>query len=216
MTPPRVIKARVIHARIIHARVIHARVIHALALKNTIMSLASIYKESVLNRMFALRELGDKTFDQLSEEQLNYFPAEGSNSIAVIVRHIHGNLLSRFTNFLEEDGEKHWRDRDAEFADGIFGKSYLLGLWDDAWACPLRAIHALNDADLERTVTIRGEPHSVVDALNRNLAHLAYHVGQIVYLGKVMRAGAWQNLSVPRGQSKEHTAAMRRKFGQEP
>lgn len=175
-----------------------------------------MYKESLLNRLFALRALGDKTFDQLSEEEMYFRPEDGSNSIAVIIRHLHGNMLSRFTNFLVEDGEKSWRDRDAEFTDERVPKFQLLSLWEDGWACTLGAIHAMSDADLERTVTIRGEPHSVVDALNRNLGHSAYHVGQIVYLGKVIRAGAWKNLSVPLGQSKEHTAAMRRKFGQEP
>lgn len=145
-----------------------------------------------------------------------YRPAEGSNNVAVIVRHLHGNMMSRFTNFLLEDGEKPWRDRDAEFSDERVSKVELLGLWEDGWACTLGAIHALQDADFERTVSIRGEAHSVIDALNRNLAHSAYHIGQIVYIGKVIRGGAWKNLSIPLGQSKEYAAALRRKFGQEP
>lgn len=176
------------------------------------MSLASIYKESVLNRLIALRGLGDDTFDQLSEEELHYHPGDGSNSVAVIIRHLHGNMLSRFTDFLREDGEKTWRDRDAEFIDERLSKVELLGLWDDGWACVLRAVHALKPEDLERTVTIRSEPHTVVDALNRNLAHSAYHVGQIVYLGKVIRTGEWKTLSIPVGQSREFFAAYRAKF----
>ena len=179
-------------------------------------SLASTYLDSVIKRLESFRDLGNKTFAQLSEEDLHFRPEEGSNSIAVIIRHLHGNMQSRFTHFMEEDGEKPWRDRDAEFTDEQTSKETLLRLWEEGWGYALDAIRGLTEEDLGTTITIRGEPHSVIDALNRNLGHSAYHVGQIVYLGKVIRAGAWKNLSVPLGKSKEHTAAYRQKFGQQP
>lgn len=168
--------------------------------------------ESLIKRLESYRDLGSKTFAQLSEYDLHFRSDPGSNNIAVIIRHLHGNMLSRFTHFLDEDGEKSWRDRDGEFTDKRQTKAELLGLWEEGWARTLEAIRGLKEEDLDRTVTIRGEPHPVIDALNRNLGHSAYHVGQIVYLGKEIKSGAWQNLSVPVGKSREHTTAMRQKF----
>ena len=178
------------------------------------MSIASTYLASLVKRLEASRDLGTQTFAQLSEDDLHFRPEPGSNSIAVIIRHLHGNMRSRFTDFLTEDGEKSWRERDEEFSDTHTSKTDLLGLWEEGWSCVLKAVKDLSEPDLERTITIRGEPHAVVDALNRNLSHTSYHVGQIVYLGKVIRAGEWKNLSVPLGQSKQHTQATRQKFGQ--
>lgn len=167
----------------------------------------------MVKRLESYRDMGSKTLSQMTGEELHYRPEAGSNSIAVIVQHLHGNMLSRFTGFLKEDGEKESRDRDGEFVDAHIARDELVRLWDEGWACSLDAVRALRPEDLERTVTIRMEPHTVVDALERNLGHSAYHVGQIVYLGKVIRAGDWKTLSIPVGKSKEFFAAYRAKFG---
>jgi hypothetical protein len=123
------------------------------------------------------------------------------NSIAVIVKHMTGNMRSRFTDFLTSDGEKPDRDRDGEFREPPVGRDALIKLWEEGWNCLFAALDPLTDADLTRTITIRGEPHSVMQAINRQVAHYSYHCGQIVFLAKQLRADQWQSLSVPRGGS---------------
>ncbi len=164
------------------------------------MEAASLYLESTRKQFNSYKTLGDKTFEQLSSEELNRIPAPGSNSIAVIIKHMHGNLVSRFTNFLSEDGEKPWRQREQEFSlSETLSKEELLDLWEKGWNCLFNAMDELVPDDLTRTVTIRTEPHTVLDALNRQLAHHVSHVGQIVYLGKMYRQENWKPLSIPRG-----------------
>jgi ribosomal 50S subunit-associated protein YjgA (DUF615 family) len=166
------------------------------------MNLAACYLESVKKQFNAYKKLGDSTFAQLSEAELHHIPATGSNSIAVIIKHMHGNLLSRFTNFLTEDGEKPWRQREEEFnPDQPVAKEQLLQWWEEGWNCLFHTLDQLAPDDLTKTVTIRTEPHSALDAINRQLAHHASHVGQIVYLGKMFRQNDWQSLSIPRGGS---------------
>lgn len=164
------------------------------------MNLGQLYLDSTKKQFRAYKKLGDNTFTQLSEEELNRIPAADSNSIAIIVKHMHGNLLSRFTNFLTEDGEKPWRQREEEFNPGQhLSKNELLQLWEEGWNCLFNTLDQVEPDDLVKTVTIRTEPHSALDAINRQLAHHASHVGQIVYLGKMYRQTNWQSLSIPRG-----------------
>lgn len=136
-------------------------------------------------------------------------PADGSNSISVIVKHLWGNMTSRWTNFLTEDGEKSWRDRDAEFESSITSRVELMEKWDQGWKVFLNAIKELKNEDLEKTVYIRNEGHTVIDAIHRQVAHYSYHIGQIVYLGKIIKGEDWDCLSIPRNKSEDYN---RKKF----
>jgi uncharacterized protein DUF1572 len=138
------------------------------------------------------------TFDQLGDEQLALVPAAEGNSVAVLVWHVSGNLKSRFTDFLTTDGEKPWRHRDSEFDERAVTRDQLLAKWNEGFSVLFAALAELEDADLGRTVTIRGEALKVHEALHRSLAHTSSHVGQIVLLGKTMRGEAWQTLTMPR------------------
>jgi hypothetical protein len=150
------------------------------------------------------RALGEKAMAQVSEDALNRVVAPDGNSMAVIVRHIGGNLVSRFTNFLTEDGEKAWRNRDGEFDDGTFTRGNIGDAWITGWTTLESEIAKLSDADLDRIVTIRGQELSVHAALARSLAHVAMHVGQIILLSRMLATAPWQSLSIPRGQSQEY------------
>ncbi|PUZ22856.1 hypothetical protein DCC81_20770 [Chitinophaga parva] len=163
-------------------------------------NLATLYKQSLTKRLLTYKTLGERTFAQLDEAHIHWQPLGEPNSIYIIVKHIAGNMLSRFTDFLTTDGEKPWRERDAEFKDDTaISKADMIALWEKGWNCLLQAIEALQPGDFEKTVYIRQEPHTVVDALNRQLAHYPYHVGQIVYLGKMLAGTSWQSLSIPKG-----------------
>jgi hypothetical protein len=168
---------------------------------------ANILK-SVLKHFASHKQLGDKTFAQLTEEQLHFRPNAQSNSIAIIIQHLHGNMLSRWTNFLTEDGEKKSRSRDAEFEPKVLTKDQLLQLWEEGWSVLFHALEQLTEADLSKTITIRSEPHSVIDAIIRQVAHYSYHVGQIVYLGKWMRGDLWESLSIPKDASEDFNRKM--------
>lgn len=167
------------------------------------------FLSSAIKRLLYYKDLGDKTFEQLTVEDLHFTPGEGSNSIAVIVQHMHGNMLSRWTDFLTSDGEKEWRKRDAEFEEQNLNKQQLIELWKEGWKCLLDALRALSNADLEKTIYIRTEPLPVVDAINRQLAHYPYHVGQIIYLGKMIKNKNWKNLSIPKGESASYNNKMK-------
>ena len=153
------------------------------------------------------RQLAEKALAQMPDAELNRVPAPDANSAAMIVRHMSGNLISRFTNFLTEDGEKPNRDRDAEFDERAYSRSAMNDLWASGFAVLDEALVPLTDDDLERTVTIREQPMMVHAALSRSLAHLAYHVGQIVLLARINAADPWQSLSIPKGHSKQYNAA---------
>lgn len=174
------------------------------------MSLAETFLSSYIKRSTYYKELADKTFAQLSEADFHYQPNEASNSIAIIVQHLVGNMLSRFTNFLTEDGEKEWRNRDTEFEEQQLSKEALLKRWEEGWACYLSAVKNLTADDLLKTITIRSEELAVVDALNRQLAHYPYHVGQIVYIGRMIKDKQWQSLSIPKGQSQQFNDQMQK------
>ncbi len=174
------------------------------------MSLGNLYLESAQKRLLYYKTLGDKTFEQLNGEQLHWQPAGAPNSIYLIVKHIHGNMLSRWTDFLTTDGEKPGRDRDAEFVETSATKEEILAMWTAGWDCMMKAISSLTADDLEKTVYIRKEPHAVLDAINRQVSHIPYHVGQIVYIGKMIRGDNWESLSIPKGQSQQYN---QEKFG---
>jgi hypothetical protein len=159
-----------------------------------------------------LKKLGERAIAQLTDEELLRVPDEESNSVAVIVKHLAGNMRSRWTDFLSTDGEKPDRNRDSEFvADAELTRAELLDRWERGWAQLFAALEPLRADDLLRTVMIRGEPHSVLQAINRQLTHYASHVGQIVYLAKHWKAKDWESLSVPRGQSAAFNERVRRR-----
>lgn len=162
------------------------------------------YLISVIKQFEYYKSLGDKTFEQLTFEELKKEFVTDSNSIAIIVKHLSGNMLSRWTNFLTEDGEKTWRQRDSEFEDAFYSKEELIAHWDKGWKCLFDAIKPLNENDLERIIYIRNEGHTVAEAINRQIAHYSYHVGQIVFLGKLLIGENWQSLSIPKGHSSKY------------
>lgn len=170
-------------------------------IENGEFMIEQIFLDSIINRFKEYKSLGEKTFAQLNDQEMNVRPNEASNSIAVIIQHLHGNMLSRWTNFLTEDGEKTWRQRDEEFEIHSFSNQELIEKWNEGWKVFLDTIESLTAEDLSKTITIRSQPLNVVDAINRQLAHYSYHVGQIVYLGRWIRNSDWRSLSIPKGQS---------------
>jgi uncharacterized damage-inducible protein DinB len=172
------------------------------------MGPASLFLASVISRFKDYKQLGEKTFEQLGDEDMHFSPNEASNSIAVIIQHLYGNMLSRWTNFLTEDGEKAWRRRDEEFETQKPARQELTAKWDEGWKIFLNALESLKEEDLTKTITIRGEGLNVVDAINRQMAHYSYHIGQIVYLGRWIRNGEWKSLSIPKGKSEEFNKGM--------
>ncbi len=166
------------------------------------------YLKSVIKRFDYYRSAGLRSMEQLRDEDLFWQFNDDSNSIAVMVNHLHGNMLSRWTGFLEEDGEKEWRDRDAEFESRIKNREELMEKWNEGWDLVIDTLKALSPDDLARKVRIRNEPHSVIDAINRQLAHYAYHIGQIVYVAKMRKGKEWKTLTIAKGKSKEFNRSM--------
>jgi len=164
------------------------------------------YLESARKQFEYYKMLGDKTFAQLSDEQLFWQFNEESNSIAMIVKHLWGNMLSRWTDFLTSDGEKEWRNREAEFENDMRSREELLTKWKNGWNCLFTAIDTLNEDDLQKIIYIRNQGHSVMEAINRQLAHYPYHVGQIVFIGKMLCDENWTSLSIPKGKSQDFNA----------
>lgn len=175
------------------------------------MTLASSFLESAIKRLSYYKELGDKTMDQLKGEDLHFTPNAESNSIALIIQHMAGNMLSRWTDFLTTDGEKDWRNRDTEFDEQDLTKQQLLDLWQKGWDCLFTSLHSLKEEDLLKTIYIRSEGLLVIDAINRQLAHYPYHVGQIIYLAKLIKKKDWQNLSIAKGRSDQFNQQMHTK-----
>jgi hypothetical protein len=167
---------------------------------------AYAYIGDILQQFEYYKMLGDRTFMQLSDDQLFWKYNENSNSIAIIVKHMRGNMLSRWTDFLTSDGEKVWRNRESEFDNDITTRKELTDAWEEGWKCLFDAIRPLTAQDLDTTVYIRNMGHSVTEAINRQLAHYAYHVGQIVYIGKMASGNKWQSLSIPRGGTEAYNA----------
>jgi uncharacterized damage-inducible protein DinB len=175
------------------------------------MNLSSHYLEEIRRQLHGYKRLADGALTQISEEEFFRELDPEANSIAIVVKHMAGNMRSRFTDFLTADGEKPDRNRDQEFEVGMADRETFLKAWEQGWKAVFDTVDALKPEDVERTVTIRSEPHSVLQALNRALAHLAYHAGQIVYLAKYFRSEKWTTLSVPRGKTDEFNAKMREK-----
>lgn len=163
------------------------------------------YLESVIKQFEYYKLLGDKTFAQLPDEKLFWQYNEDSNSIATIVKHLWGNMLSRWTDFLTTDGEKEWRNRDAEFENDITTRQQMIDKWEEGWKVFLTTLKALKAEDLDKIIYIRNQGHTVTEAINRQLAHYPYHVGQIVFIGKMAAAG-WNSLSIPKGNSQQYNA----------
>lgn len=159
------------------------------------------YLESIKKQFEYYKLLGDKTFAQLTDEKLFWQYNETSNSIATIVKHLSGNMLSRWTNFLVSDGEKDWRNRDSEFENDISNRQELVEKWNAGWECLFRAIDSLKPEDFNKSIYIRNEAHTLTEAFNRQLAHYPYHVGQIVFIGKMIADEQWISLSIPKGNS---------------
>ena len=164
------------------------------------------YLESVKKQFAYYKMLGEKTFEQLTDEQLYWQYNDESNSVAMIVNHLSGNMLSRWTAIFDSDGEKPWRNREAEFNVICPDKQALISLWNSGWDCLLKTLDSLKTGDLDRIVYIRNMGHTVTEAINRQLAHYPYHIGQIVFLGKMMCNENWKSLSIPRGQSETYNA----------
>jgi hypothetical protein len=153
------------------------------------------------------KALADAAIGQVGDEEIARTAPGGSNSIDMLVRHVAGNLRSRFTDFRTSDGEKPWRDRDEEFEPAVRSRQELLGGWEEGWSVLFSALAALSDADLPATVTVRRQPLRIDEALHRSLAHTAYHVGQIVYLARHLASGRWTSLTIPKGRSAGATTA---------
>ncbi|TDN40303.1 DUF1572 domain-containing protein [Hymenobacter sp. UV11] len=171
------------------------------------------YLASARKQFAYYKLLGDQTFAQVADEQLFWQPNPACNSMASIVKHLWGNMLSRWTDFLASDGEKPWRAREAEFDNDLTTRAAVLAQWEAGWQCLFAALDELAEADLGRTIYIRNQGHTVLEAINRQLAHYPYHVGQLVLLGKLLQGEAWQSLSIPRGDSVAYNAE---KFARPP
>ena len=172
----------------------------------------SNYLDSAKKQFEYYKSLGEKTFAQIDDEKLFWQYNEESNSIAMIVKHLSGNMLSRWTDFLITDGEKDWRDRDAEFVNDIPSKALLLEFWKKGWDCLFLALDTLTENDLDKIIYIRNQGHTVTEAINRQLAHYPYHIGQITFIGKMIQDEEWKSLSIPKGNSKSYNDE---KFSQE-
>ena len=172
------------------------------------LTFTTSYIEDSLTLFRQHKQLTERAMEQVADEHLFVQLDEESNSIAIIVKHMAGNMRSRWTDFLTSDGEKPNRDRDSEFVTPPATRQELMELWENGWQCVFRALEPLSDADLGRTIAIRGEAHSVMQAINRQVAHYAAHMGQIVMLAKHLAHDHWQSLTVPRNRSGEFNRAV--------
>ena len=159
------------------------------------------YLESAKKQFEYYKMLGDKTIDQLPDDKLFWQYNDESNTIAIIVKHLSGNMLSRWTDFLTSDGEKEWRHRDTEFDNDIKTKAKLIQKWNDGWNCLFNTLNSLQEEDFSKTIYIRNQGHSITEAINRQLAHYPYHIGQMVFIGKMICNDKWISLSIPKGNS---------------
>lgn len=175
------------------------------------MKIGYEYLKAVINRFKEVKRLGDKTLEQLADKDMNWAYNIESNSIVVIVKHMSGNMLSRWTDFLTTDGEKEYRNREEEFMDEISTKAEVAMVWEKGWCVLMETLTSLKEEDLLKTVYIRGEGHLVLEAIERQLAHYAYHVGQMVYIGKQLKDKEWKSLSIPRGKSEGYLKHMHAK-----
>ncbi len=172
------------------------------------MNFPEHYIQNIKSEFGRYKSLGDKTFTQLNDQQILWTPNDDSNSIAIVVKHMVGNMLSRWTDFLTEDGEKSWRHRDREFEDPYTSKYEMVQAWENGWQCVFAALDQIDGQNFNTKVSIRGEEHSIIEALNRQLGHYAYHTGQIVMTAKGLLGVSWQSLSIPKGGSEDFNRTM--------
>jgi hypothetical protein len=170
--------------------------------------MASTFLSSAIGEFQRYRSLGEKAMEQIPDDKLFWQYNPESNSVVIIVKHLAGNMLSRWTDIFNTDGEKEWRKRDEEFVNDIVTRHELLALWNRGWDLVFESMNSLTESDLERTIYIRGEAHSVIEAIHRQLAHYPSHVGQIVYIGKMVCNEEWASLSIPRNRSDEFNKNM--------
>ncbi|GEC77161.1 DUF1572 family protein [Flavobacterium aquatile] len=164
------------------------------------------YLESVKKQMLYYKTIAEKAMEQLEENQLFYSANEDTNSISTIINHMSGNMLSRWTDFLTTDGEKEWRNRDAEFVESTTTREALLKTWNTGWNCFFNTINDLKPEDLDKIIYIRNEGQTALDAINRQLAHYPYHIGQIVFYAKMLKINEWNSLSIPKNKSTSYNA----------
>ncbi len=162
------------------------------------------YLSSIKKQFEFAKSLGEKTFEQLEEDALFWRYNEESNSIAIIVNHLAGNMLSRWTNFLSSDGEKQWRKREQEFEEIIQNKTELIAKWNEGWNCLFNAINQIDESNFSQVIYIRNQGHTIIEALNRQLGHYSYHLGQIVFIGKMIKRNNWNSISIPKGGSEKY------------
>jgi len=173
------------------------------------MSMGLDYLTNAIKNFHDIKKAGDKAMAQIKDEDFFFEPNEQSNSIATIIKHLSGNMLSRWTDFLTTDGEKEWRHRDSEF-ERIFytDTDDIKERWEKGWECLFNALNSLTENDLSKVVLIRKEPHTVIQAINRQIYHYGYHIGQIVYLARFLAKDDWNSLTIPRGKSNEFNEKM--------
>lgn len=162
------------------------------------------YVEAAKKQFEQYKELGEKTFSQLADEQLFDQLSSESNSIGTIVKHLRGNMVSRWTDFLTTDGEKEWRKRDEEFENDINTRLEMMENWEAGWSCLFNALNSISESDLCKVIYIRNQGHTILEAISRQLTHYAYHIGQIVFIGKILKDKKWISLSIPKRASKEY------------
>lgn len=165
------------------------------------------YLNSVRKQFEYYKTLGEKTFEQVGDEALFWQSSEENNSMAIIVNHLWGNMKSRWTDFLTMDGEKQWRNRELEFGPVISSRTEMLEKWNAGWDCLFKALNEIDSSNFNSQIFIRNQRHTIPEALNRQMAHYAYHIGQIVFLGKILQGNDWKSLSIPRGMSDKYTEA---------
>lgn len=170
------------------------------------MEISKSYLESVKKQFLYYKVVGEKALDQLKPEQLFVSINKDTNSIATIVKHLSGNMLSRWTDFLASDGEKEWRNRDSEFEETIITKEELLASWNKGWDCFFETLNSLQAEQLSKIIYIRNEGHTVIEAINRQLAHYPYHIGQIIFYAKILKESEWTSLSIPKNNSKNYNS----------
>ena len=168
------------------------------------MALGQAYLEDMAFSFRKHKQMAEHAFGQLQDDEFFRRPGKGCNSVALIVKHLAGNLKSRWTDFLTTDGDKPWRDRDGEFVLGPEdSRARLLAAWEEGWDALVRTLNGLGEEDLLKRVTIRGEGHTVLQALDRALTHAAYHTGQVLYVARLVKQGGWQWITMPPGQSRQ-------------
>jgi hypothetical protein len=162
------------------------------------MNIGREYLKTVIKRFTEAKITTEKAIEQLTENELFWSPNDESNSIAIIIKHMSGNMVSRWTDFLHTDGEKPYRNRDDEFVGDIKTKEQVMELWELGWETFLSALKDIDEEHLLKTITIRNEHHSVIEAIERQMYHYSYHVGQIIYIAKQLKSSDWKSLTIPR------------------